>query len=157
MTDKLKKIITDEVTKLPKENQEALNALDWVKIVEEIGGKYLLNDGQINDLVVETLLVLIGNTEIQFFAINIENQVGTIKDDATQIALEINQKIFIPINDMLVKNIKEGLKGKRIKWDQNLNFILSGGDYVNFVEQREAENSVPMKPKMSDIKSKLVI
>ena len=64
MTDKLKKIIQDEVGVLPKETQGAINSLDWVSIAEEIGKKNLLNESEINDLQVETLLTLVGIEEM---------------------------------------------------------------------------------------------
>jgi NAD kinase len=136
MTDKLKNIIKEELEKLPKENQDAINALDWASIVEAIG-KNSLNENGINNLQVETLLVLIGLEDPNFFVNKIENEVGTTTDEAEKIAEEIVQKIFTPISDILVENIKKSDKVKRAKSEQNLDFILSGGDYSAFVETRE--------------------
>jgi len=112
MTDKLKQIIKEEMEKLPQENQEAINALDWAKITEEVGEEYFLDENQVNNLEVETFLVLVGMTDLEFYAINVENQVETIKDDAEKIAEEITQKIFTPIKDILMENIKKTVKVK---------------------------------------------
>ena len=75
MTEKLQKIIKEEIAKLPKENQEVINAFDWVKITEEIGKKYLLGESEIGDLQVETILVLVGLEEPDSYTRNIENEV----------------------------------------------------------------------------------
>ncbi|MEK7105944.1 MAG: hypothetical protein AAB895_01125, partial [Patescibacteria group bacterium] len=60
MTEKLKQTIKEEVGKLQKEAQNAINAFDWVHVTEEIGKKYSLTESQLNDFQVQTLLILIG-------------------------------------------------------------------------------------------------
>jgi hypothetical protein len=133
MTDKLKQTIKEEMEKLPKETQEAINASSWERVAEEIGRKYLLNEDEINNLQVETLLILIGLEDPEFFATNVENEIGTSKNEAEKITEDVIQKIFTPINDVLVENIKKSKEVKDPKWDQSLNFILSGGDYHSFM------------------------
>lgn len=146
MTDKLQQTIQEEVMKLPKEGQEAINALDWVKIAEEIGKKYLLTEGEINNFQLETLLVLIGATDPEFYAINIENHANAIKADAGRMAEEAFQKIFTPIGDSITENIKKNLKNKNPNPEQTLNFILSGGDYSAFIAPtRESVSGSPLE------------
>jgi len=180
MIEKLKQIIQEEVLKLPKENQDVINAFDWVKITEEIGKKFLLSESEINNLQVETLLILIGLEDPDLYALNIENEVGTSKDEAKKITEEVRQKIFTPINDTLIENIKKSGKTKNSNPEQTLNFILSGGDYSSFmtlipdassqdigkektnIPARSAFSTAdaggPIKPgKMDDIKSKFTI
>lgn len=163
MTDKLKQIIKEEVMKLPKENQEAINAFDWAKVTEEIGQKYLLSENEINNLQIETLLILISLEDPDFYAKNIENEVGTSKNEAEKIADEVIQKIFTPISDILIENIKKSGKHKNGNAEQTLNFILSGGDYSSFIEERDTANNpqkttIPIKPSTTtDLKNKLVI
>lgn len=144
MTEKLKQIIKEEVMKLPKEAQEAINTFDWVKVSEEVGKKYLLNESEINYFQIEIWLVLIGFTDLNFFATNVENKVGTTKDEAIKIAEEAVQKIFIPIYNNLEENIKKNLRNKNPSPEQTLNFILSGGDYSAFIAPTR-ENS-PIQP-----------
>ncbi|OGI98127.1 hypothetical protein A3H53_03100 [Candidatus Nomurabacteria bacterium RIFCSPLOWO2_02_FULL_40_10] len=180
MTEKLQQTIQEEVIKLPKEAQEAINFLDWIKIAEEIGKKYLLNEEEINNFQLETLLVLIGVVDPEFYAINIENQVGTTKDSANKMADEAFEKIFKPIGEKIEENIKNGMKNKNPGWEQTLNFILSGGNYATLIAPTRANsasvfnqngseerfvnnsplgktNSTPVPKKMTDIKSKFVI
>ena len=140
MTEKLKQIIKEEVMKLPKEAQDAINSFDWIKETEEIGKKYLLGDSEINDFQVETLLVLVGKEDGNYYEQNIENNLGTSKEEAEEMAEEAFQKIFTPIDDKLVENIKNSSKSKNPKPEQTLNFILSGGDYSAFVEGQSENN-----------------
>lgn len=139
MTEKLKQTIKEEIEKLPKENQEVITSFGWEKISEEIGKKYLLTESEINDLQVETLLILTGIQSLDSYSINIENEVGTSKEKASEMAGEMLQKIFIPINDLIVENIKKSERMKDPKWDQNLDFILSGGNYSTFLDKKQNE------------------
>lgn len=168
MTEKLKQIIKEEVAKLPKELQDVISSFDWVSTTEEIGKKYLLTESEINDIQVETLLVLVGIENSDSYAFNIENNVETSKEEAEKITEEINQKIFIPINDILVENIKKGEKIKNTNWEQNLNFIISGGDYSAFIKNKEnltpsspeetPKTNIPINPKkITDLRSKFTI
>ena len=167
MTDKFKQIIIEKIAELPKENQEAIRNFDWAKMADEIARKYLYDESQINDVQVETFLVLVGLTDPKYFSTYIENGVGTIKEVAENITKEIYEKIFTPINDHIIENIKKSEKAKNPKWDQNLGFIMSGGDYTSFAERKEPittdsstntnKTNVPLKPDSEKNKIKLVI
>ena len=133
MTEKLQKTIREEIGKLPKENQELINKFGWEKIAEETGKKYSLNESEVNDLQVETLLILVGLEEPDSYVNNVENNIGTSKGEAEKIASEVFEKIFNPINDVLIENIKKSGVIKNSNTEKNLNFILSGGDYAAFI------------------------
>jgi len=98
MTNKLQQTIKDELEKLPKENQKAISSVDWVKIAEEVGKKYLLTDTEINNLQVETLLILTGIEDFDSYARNIEREIGLSKEEAEKISQEVIEKIFDPIS-----------------------------------------------------------
>jgi len=134
MTDKLKQTIKDEVGKLPKEAQEAINSSHWETILEEIGPRYSFNEKEITDLQIETLLVLTGLEDMGNYVRNIENEVGTSKDEAEKIAKEVSEKVFTPIYDALSESIKNEMRGKIPNWQQSIDFILSGGNYAVFME-----------------------
>jgi hypothetical protein len=163
MTDKLKQVVKDEMTRLPKEMQEAMSLLDWGNVAEEIGKKYLLNESEINDLQVETLLILIGLEEGNSYVKNVENNVGTSKEEAEKIVEEVNQKIFAPIYNLLEANLKKNLTNKKVGLEQNTEFILSGGNYGAFLGKAD-ETSTPApettKPlgtsNILDLKNKLI-
>ncbi len=181
MTDKLKEIIKEEVAKLPKEKQDAINSLDWGIITEEIGKRFLFDESQINDFQVQTLLILLGLADPKFYETTIEYDIGTTKDESVNIAKEVLEKIFNPIQEMIEENVKKNLPSKNPSVTHNLNFILSGGDYMAFIaptnsplpeysdsRRREVDNpprlsATPQEGNkirtmtLQDIKSKLLI
>ena len=167
LTEKSKNLIKEGILSLPKEAQEAINSLDWEKISEEIGKKYLLNEDEIITFQLETASFLLGLVDEDSYASNIEDSVGTSKNEAEKIAEEANQKIFTPIYNILEENIKKNLPNKKSTPEQNLNFILSGGDYLVFmggeIEQKPAPvdtgvKNIPVNPpKLSDLKDRFVI
>lgn len=137
MTEKLQKTITEEISKLPKETQNAINSLNWGNITEEIGKKFLISEDEINDLQIETLLVLIGLEDGNYYEDNIEDNVGTTRDEAVKITEDVFQKIFTPISNNFIENLKKIGKHKNANYSQNINFILSGGDYSAFIEKQD--------------------
>lgn len=166
MTEKLQQTIKEEIMELPKEMQEVVNSFDWIKITEEIAEKYSLDEDETTNFQLETLLLLIGTTDPEFYAINIENQVEITKDEAENIARESFQKIFTPLNELITENVKNNIQNKKINWQQNLDFILSGGNYAVFLENNRNVNNntenvdIPssnMNSKIQDIKNKFTI
>jgi hypothetical protein len=120
---------------MPKEVWDAVSSFDWGKISEETGKKYFLSESEINDLQVEILLVLIGVASIYDLKINIESNIGTSKNYAEKIGDELLEKIFKPIADKIAAGVKNNIKDKEVNWKQNINFILSGGDYIVFLKK----------------------
>lgn len=167
MTEKLKQKTKEELSKMPNEIQEAINSFDWGQISEEIGKKYLLEESEINDLQVEIMLVMIGMTSVDNLKTNIENNVGTSKDEAEKIGNELFEKIFGPIGSKIAENIKKNLKENTITWKQNINFVLSGGDYTVFLQRENITDKMVDKPvpektpvnysKIEDLKNKFTI
>jgi len=145
-------IIEKEMSALPQEMQEVLATFDWIKTTTNLGKENGLNDEEADDLLLETFLVLIGAALPQFYAVNIENQVGTSKGEAEKIAKEAFEKIFVPIKKILDENIKKELKNKKPTPVQTLNFILSGGDYSAFMtppvptEEGVGDTKLPPRP-----------
>ena len=133
MTEKLKQKIKEEVEKLPKESREAIGVSGWENISEEIGKKYLLSEDALTSLQTEILLFLIGLVSPDLFKGNIEENVGVDKEKAGEILTEVVQKIFTPINKIVIENIKKSGKSRSANHEQNLSFILSGGDYCSFL------------------------
>jgi len=139
MTEKLKEIINREITKLPKEAQNAIGSLDWTNITEKIGKQNLLTESETNTLITETLIILAGLEEVNSFAINIEDGAGVSKEEAEKIAREISLEVLTPIYETLVRDIKNKVTEENKDWRQNFNFIISGGDYTAFLENPEEE------------------
>ncbi|HEY4503453.1 MAG TPA: hypothetical protein VJC14_03425 [Candidatus Paceibacterota bacterium] len=113
MTDKLNQIIKDELEKLPKESQEAINSLNWLSITEGIGMNFSLTEDEINDLQTETLLALVGLEDPNRYPSNIEDVVGLTREEAEKIATEVTEKIFTLIaNAYEKKSPGQNIEGK---------------------------------------------
>lgn len=134
MNNKLQQTIKEEIIKIPKDRQKVINSLDWIKTTEEIGKKYLLNDDNITNFQTETMLVLFGLEDPSLYEINVRDNVVLTEEKAKQIVDEAVQKIFIPINNVFIANIKKSGRAQNADAAQNLNFILSGGDYSAFLQ-----------------------
>src|SRR3989344_6351352 len=140
MTEKLQQIAREKISKLPAEWQAVINSCDWAGISEEIGKKYLPLQSQIDAMQTEILLVLIGLVDPNLLPEAIETFVeNTTKEESEKIAEEIAEKILVPIGDRLEENIKKSEKVGRAGWEQNLNFVLSGGNYSAFLEKPTEE------------------
>lgn len=135
MTEKLKQIAKEEISKLPKERQGIINATGWEKITEEISNKYLLDEEGLNELQIETLLVLIGLEDPHRYTNHIIDNAGVETERAEKITTEVFDKIFIPMSKEMELSVKENLKIQNPSWDQTIDFIISGGDYSYFVKK----------------------
>lgn len=134
MIDKTKKIIEDNLKKLPKEIGGAINSCNWEKISEEIGKNFNLSENEITDLQIEVACVLLGITEEELLPLNIENNVGLSKEESAKISNEVEKKIITPVFNKAETLIKEKIKYQNPTWDQNINFITSGGNYFSFIK-----------------------
>jgi len=141
MNEKSKKLIEEEMLNLPKEVQEAINASSWEKISQEIGKKYKLNDDEIVIFQLETASFLLGLVDEDAYPTNLETSVGLSKNEAEEIAKEALQEIFNPIFDKIAEDVKNKTKNKKLNWKQNVNFILSDGNYLTLVNERERGNN----------------
>ncbi|MFA5751334.1 MAG: hypothetical protein WC898_03530 [Candidatus Paceibacterota bacterium] len=140
MKEKLKEKIEEIKKEIPKELKESINSFNWEEVVQKIGEENSLTENEINDLFLETALILTGIEYGDIFSLNIENEVGTTKEKAEKISKEIDKKVFEPIYKKIEEKIKAELKEKKPKWKQNINFVLSNGDWTTFLDPFETIN-----------------
>ena len=133
---KLQDSIKEDMLMLPKESQGVINSFDWLEETDKIGKANNLTESKINDLQTEVALVLVGLTNPDWFEKNIEIEVGTSEEEAKKIANETLEKIFKPIANKIEANLKNKVQDKNTKWDQNVNFTLSGGDIPSLRKRR---------------------
>jgi len=165
MTESLKQKIKEQMQVLPKESQEAINNFDWAKISEEIGRKYFLTEDDLHNFQIVIALTLLGLEEQDMLALNIEDELGTSKNYAEKMTDEVIQKILKPIVEKLEEKTKGTLRSRPVHWQQNLDFILSGGDYTAFIREpvEETKDEIPKTndtfnpSKLDDLKSRFTI
>lgn len=97
METKLRETIEEEIRKLPREVGDAIGSLDWISISQKIGEDHLLTANEINNLQLETGLVLTGLENPDDYTLNIERNVLLSKTESEEISRDIFEKIFNPI------------------------------------------------------------
>jgi hypothetical protein len=135
MTEQLQKIVTEELVKLPEEIQGAINSVDWAEISKRVGLMSLLTDVEVNKLQTEVFLILISFEPLNTFKMNLENHVGITESEADKINAELIEKVFNPVKAKLKENIEKSGRVKGATWKQNINFIVSGGNYAAFLDE----------------------
>jgi hypothetical protein len=68
--------IKEEMAKLPKPNQRAINAFDWRRKCQEIGDRHNLLDTEISGLQAEVILVLMGLSDFATLHRYIDVEIG---------------------------------------------------------------------------------
>ena len=162
MTEKIKQLVKEELYKLPKEMQQVIDTFEWEKIVEESCKKNNITEDKIFPIQIETVLVLIGLEFPEVYAKHLEENAELTKEEAEIISKEVLVKIFDAMAKNLEELIKKDLNNKVTTWQQNLDFILSGGDYTVFIKRQKAIQYAtggkgPNDSKFDDLKSKFTI
>jgi hypothetical protein len=142
MTEELQQIAKEEIEKLPKESRDAIASVDWGGISEDITKKYFWQEETINDLQAEILVVLIGLENPALFRIHLENNIGATSEEAEGISREVTQRIFVPVSQKLQDNIRKSGKVESAGWQKTLGFILSGGNFLVYLETPGGENKL---------------
>lgn len=135
MTEKLAQTIKEDLIKLPLEAQKAITSSGWEGITEMVGKKYSLSDDDINILQLEVGLVLLGYNKINMFELNIRSSAVLDEETAMNIAKELDERVFTPIEQSMQSLIKINPHYKNVNWNQTINFIISGGDYSVFLDK----------------------
>ena len=134
---------------MPREFQEAFTASNWIPVSEDIARKYKLYlDEEINKFQAEVFLALAGIVQAELLSVNIENELGLDKEESAKVEAEVLDRIIYPFSDSLESKVKWKMDIKNSKWDQNLDFITSGGDYSAFLDlkKRSPEPTTETKP-----------
>jgi hypothetical protein len=179
MNDSVIKIIKEKFDSLPESIQKIILSSEYEEILTEIGNQSQLSAEQIAVLERETTLVMMGLTPIKDLEIRLVRELNIDKIKGEEITKDINEKIFLKILELL--EIMNTPAEEKPDWQQNLDFVLSGGDYSAFVNppllakegagggnskeepprpsgtppQKGGEGEIPQK--ITDIKSKFTI
>lgn len=99
MDEKIKESIKEQVSKLPKANQQAINSFDWLKKCQEIGENHKLLDDEIQGLKTEVALVLVGLSDLATLHRYIDLDIGGIGWE--EIENEVIETILSPMGEIL--------------------------------------------------------
>jgi hypothetical protein len=103
MNDNLRKTFEEQLTYLPAINQQALRSFDWATELIGIGKQYGLHIDQLDDLQIETMLVLVGVTSADDYPNELITRLAISPSEADKIIEQVNDRIFTPIHDYIVR------------------------------------------------------
>ena len=130
----LQNTIKEQSVVIPKEIQEVILDFWWMDEIEKICSKYSLTEEEIYNLQVEMSIYLLG-FELKNLKSLIEEITYLDNEKLESITKEFEEKITKPIINKLEEKLKEKITKKEPKWHQNINFSISGGNYIYFIDQ----------------------
>ena len=141
---KLQQQIAYYYSKLPLDAQNMFSSMKWLETLKVISIKYALNDKQIETLGTETTLVLLGIIHPEDYEETLVNELDLSIESVEKIFIEINESVLKPIRRELTRIFIENTENELMpNWNQNVDFILSGGDYAVFAEQNSPLEESP--------------
>ena len=133
MKEEIKIEIDKIMANLPERDRQAINSMDWASKVTETAERQGLERDEIDLVIVETALVLLGLNDQDTFKENLE-ELALSDTDLDKMISKISNQIFTPIARQIELKIKEEAKTNNPDWQKRVNFILSGGDYTNLIK-----------------------
>lgn len=103
MGDELAKKVQERFQELPKTVQEAIQSAGFDEKVREVAERHALHIDQTGVLGDETTMVMLGFTNPEDFADVLVEQLHLTKQQAEDIARDINASLFLPIRSLMKK------------------------------------------------------
>ncbi|MEI6528378.1 MAG: hypothetical protein WCO10_01760 [bacterium] len=108
MDDQFKKIIGEQLIKIPADIKAAIVSIDYKTKLQEITRRQKLLIDQAGRLETETTLVLLGLEKLGDYVSNLQNELGLPIMRAKEVSLDVSENIFKPIRESL-RQMNEGL------------------------------------------------
>lgn len=93
---------TENLALLPQISQQAINSFDWVNILLDIGKSYALQLDELEDLQLETMMLIVGITPADEYEHQLSSALPLPKTDFEKLLGDINTRILEPIHDYIV-------------------------------------------------------
>lgn len=97
------KQLRERFSKLPPEIKDAIASVETANVIRSISHKYNLHIDQMGELADETGLLMLGLTKPQDYVDNLFRRLKTTYPKAKDIAKDVNEEIFKPIKESLMK------------------------------------------------------
>lgn len=124
----LQKQIAEYYAKLPPEAAAIFSSMKWIDTSETVGNKYGLNENQIQSLIMETSLALLGVIHIDEYEKNLIEELSLPKEKVNLIVKDIDKDVFSSIRPALenvfasnVEDIANNKYGGSKKLDERFN------------------------------------
>lgn len=105
MDPAIKQTYDEYVARLTPVHQQALRSIDWQAKTIEVGHSFGLHVDELEDLVVETMLVLIGANTADQYPTELKERIPLPPAELDRLTSEIADQVFTPIHDRIVEGI----------------------------------------------------
>lgn len=104
--------LEEKYRSLPEDLKEAMAEIKTAETIHDLGKKHNLHIDQIGELADEIGLTMLGLTKPDEFVFHIKNRLQIDQTAAEQISREVNEQIFLPIRESLMKlhEAKDGVE-----------------------------------------------
>ena len=142
----LQQKIAEYFEKLPSDLQTVFSDMKWLQNINEISVKYNLSSTQTETFATETTLLLLAIIHVDEYEDILRKELGQSKETVEKIFEEIYSSFLENIQEQLeeayYENVNSLMEERVINsdWKQNINFVLSGGDYSSFLEEEKVAN-----------------
>lgn len=92
----------EQLKLLPEISQQALTSFNWVNVLLDIGKSFALQLDELEDLQVETMMLLVGITPPDEYEQELIKVLPLSKIEIEKLLDSINEKILIPIHDYII-------------------------------------------------------
>lgn len=147
---------------LTEESRNAIEAVDWKKIITKMREEKGYSFTQLEDLETETELLLCGLTNPEDYPKELEKRMGIQKAQVDILVNEMNDKVFKKIREELIKNIErkktsENKESPQIKNNGSLQIkeeLTQHTENPDSLKQKGLPVEIPEIPLTQDNKSK---
>lgn len=121
MDEKQKKLIEEQIKRIPSEVREAISSSNWERTIFDIGREHKMHIDDIDILSIETILTMIGLEHPKDYAENLRKRIDLKEEELLTIVEEVNKRLFSKVLEALriyyKKITSEGLIDSGIKDD----------------------------------------
>lgn len=114
MNQELKNRINEQLQLISKEYREIIENFGWEEILEKIAEENDLYEDQVEDLFIETFLVITGFTNPDDFAYELEDRLVLEKEESEKISEEVIQKILDPLMEKILNTQDETIEDEKV-------------------------------------------
>ena len=112
MDENQKKLIEEQMNRIPAEVREAILASDWERTIFNIGREHKMHIDDIDTLSVETILTMIGLEHPKDYPDNLQKRIGLKDDELMTIVDQVNERLFSKIRDALKMHYEKVASGE---------------------------------------------
>ncbi len=157
MDDNQKKLIEEQMQRIPAEVREAIEASDWERTVFNIGRAHKMHIDDIDSLSIETILTMIGLEHPKDFPENLQKQTGVSDETLMEIVDEINERLFSKIRNALKEHYEKVSAGEIMAQEEKDTLHHAGisldDSYVPTEQKKNTETLIDKKPAEEKISS----